>query len=189
MLGEGGGMFSPFNSQVGLVYWPNEEGSYIKTFSLDISDPKSWETVKEYILSEQSKELRLTRIIENLTEKYPCLKGARGIDLIVRPTLSYSEDLAQRPHEMVQIWSDGHWIKAQSLKATFAPLTALQVIYWTLKNAENLGITKEFLSIETFHAMTWLELMYKWMSHWELPPNEVPQGVILPDIFYLIYFA
>ncbi len=185
LLGEGGGMFSPFNSQVGLAYWPSDQGSYIRSFTLKKDNPKSCKALKRYEISDREKQWRLNKIITDLSQKYPCLEGAKGIDLVVRPTLSYDEDLAQRPHAMVQVWGNGNWIKAQSLKATFAPLTALQVVYLALKNIDSLGLTPTSLSLETFQAKKWLKLMHRWMVNWELPSYEVPQGIILPPLFCL----
>ncbi|WP_198027207.1 FAD-dependent oxidoreductase [Candidatus Paracaedibacter symbiosus] len=185
LLGEQGGMFSPFNSQVGLVYWPSKEGSYIKSLTLKKDDPNGWEVVKRYEISDKEKQWRLEKILENLRQKYPYLEGATGIKLIVRPTLSYEEDLAKRPHTMVQVLGDRNWINAQSLKATFAPLTALEVIYHILENIESLGISEKSLPGDTHHARTWLRLMHNWMSNKELPSVDVYQGVILPELFCL----
>jgi Leucine-rich repeat (LRR) protein len=192
MLGESGGMFCPLNKHVALLFWPSKDGAYLLDEEVDISSP--WESTQaEKILStykrkddecviEESQRI-MQRVINHLKKKHPFLQDARGISLIVRPTLSASDELFQRRHVLAEhpIMEEQDWIMALSTKATFAPTTALQVTKLVLQRSQEkrqFGIQK--LIIDDFMERE----ESKWLHGITIDPREA-EALILPEIYKL----
>ncbi len=131
LLGSNGGMFCPINQNTALLYWPDLSGSYIAKTRLGgartLSSPdflrRMYKAKEEEIIPGEISR----QILENLKEKYPQLKDARPLRLVVRETLSHDEDLGKRPPLPVTEIKKG-WFSALSTKATFSGITALNAV-------------------------------------------------------------
>ena len=130
MLGERGGAYSPMNDKIAFLYLPHEVGSYLGNIEQNNqtpSLPKSWEEAINN--GPPDIQFRKESILNILTSRYPFLEGAKILNLIVRPTLSLSEVLEERRHFRVRkIDPKGNWLCALSMKATFAPMAAIEVL-------------------------------------------------------------
>ncbi|HXF91005.1 MAG TPA: hypothetical protein VNJ29_03645, partial [Candidatus Nitrosotenuis sp.] len=201
LLGENGGMVSPFNDQVAWGFWPSRQGSYLSwstgegelidrfPITSTAQSQQQWDYLSQYeTYLQNNKDERIKKaqaILDNLTIKYPFLRDARPLDLIVRRILSPCKQ-TYRQHDMVHCFGkEQGWLRALSLKATFAPLTALQVVRLSLEYFKILGLGKKSWSYEVIQAKEWLDLMHHWMELWQLPPKEVPRGISLPSLFRL----
>jgi hypothetical protein len=199
MLGEYGGMFSPFNDKIAWCYWPSKKGSYLtwgvenqEFFTITgnrLLDQQNWDNLENFIQKEFSqpkqRKRRAQAILDNLTEKYPSLQGAKAKDLIIRRLLS-PEKKTERPHSMVRCWGkDRGWLQAISLKTPFVALTSLEVTRYALEYLKTLGIDEKHWDLSVFQGKEWLDKMHHWMEEWQLPPQNVPMGINLPLLFRL----
>jgi hypothetical protein len=157
LMNGAGGMLSLYNNVVAAIYIPETDLSFQGEFELmadgrldgtflpseaqnhlkNLNEPTSMQR------SMQSKILN--RILQNSIRKYPFLENAIPITLLTRTTLSIDEDISVRSH-IKPSWPLGYksrWVEAESTKATFAPLTALQVLSEiTEKFTENLELSE-----------------------------------------------
>lgn len=142
-LKDKGGMFSPVNRNVALIYWPDKEGAYIGGSYLGGSRDHLTPKVRKKINKERKEERepgpRSNRILEDAKRKYPIINkkggGAKPIRLIIRPTLSINTPLEARQHKPVEVIVNG-WFHALPTKATFAPLTAIEAVQHILLRME-----------------------------------------------------
>ncbi len=137
LKGSPGGMVSFYSSAVAAIYIPEEE------LSLQGGAELTYDQARKTFLSREVQahldDLNgptalqsevLNRILANAQAKYPFLKGANPITLLTRTTVSVDPRVEQRSH-VKPIWPLGEgmrWIEAESTKATFSPVTALQVL-------------------------------------------------------------
>ncbi len=135
LKGSAGGMVSFYTSSVAAIYIPEEGCSLQGSFELSYDQARS--TFLPRVAQQHLEKLNgpqasrvLNQILGNATAKYPFLKGASPITLLTRTTVSVDPRVEQRSH-VKPIWPLGEemrWIEAESTKATFAPVTALQVL-------------------------------------------------------------
>ncbi len=186
LLGKRGGMFSPYNSSLGLVYWPSKKGSYIQDFVIKADDPDSWGKMAQYLneLTKEEKERRLNEILNNLKEKYPCLKNAQPLELFVRPTLSFGSELSQRPQaEGNQSGAHGLMIRASNMKATYSPVTAILTSCRILEHCKN-GRNNWEPAVK--YAREWLIHINNWLTkEGRTVPIDEARFINLPSIFCL----
>jgi hypothetical protein len=137
LKGSPGGMVSFYTSAVAAIYIPEEE------LSLHGGSELTYDQARKTFLSREVQahldDLNgptalqsgvLNRILVNAQAKYPFLKGANSITLLTRTTVSVDPRVEQRSH-VKPIWPLGEgmrWLEAESTKATFSPVTALQVL-------------------------------------------------------------
>jgi hypothetical protein len=135
LMGYYGGMVSFYSSSVAAIYIPDEgfslQGETTVTYDhMGNTFLSEGEQNRLYILNnspEKQNEV-LHRILVDAEGKYPFLKEAKPIKLLTRTTVSMDSDVVQRSHAKPSWRLDTKgWLVAESTKATFAPLTALQV--------------------------------------------------------------
>jgi len=99
MLGESGGMLSPYNDKTAICYLPTKEAAYRKNHLLTDSQPSlpaDWDKI-----TDEEKEKWTQKYFTLLKERFPILEGATNPRLIIRDTISFQPDLDQRNHEAV----------------------------------------------------------------------------------------
>ena len=159
LKGSAGGMVSFYTSSVAAIYIPEEGCSLQGSFELSYDQARS--TFLPRVAQQHLEKLNgpqasrvLNQILGNATAKYPFLKGASPITLLTRTTVSVDPRVEQRSH-VKPIWPLGEemrWLEAESTKATFAPVTALQVLSEIIRQQDVRGKialsedAKEFLS-------------------------------------------
>lgn len=150
LLGPNGGMVSLMD-KTAIIYVPDDQGSYLGDDTVSSLRHSLRGHHKHKTLDETAKKRRLNWMAGNLSEKYPFLKDAHPLQLLVRSTISSSsEPLESRKHADVTIedrvsgddqdgnpYDVGCAVNAISTKATFAPLTALQVLKHVTAASQN----------------------------------------------------
>lgn len=105
MLGESGGMLSPYNDKTAICYLPTKEAAYRKSHTITDTSPNlpdDWDK-----LTAEEKEQWTQRYFTLLKERFPVLKktadseGATNPRLIIRDTINFQQDIDQRQHESV----------------------------------------------------------------------------------------
>jgi hypothetical protein len=93
---------------------------------LDRETQERWDDLNS---NEGESSTVLRNMLDNAKEKYPFLANAKPIKLLTRTTISQDGEISQRSH-IKPHWHDEkkHWLEAESTKATYAPLTGLQVL-------------------------------------------------------------
>jgi len=126
LIGETGGMLSPFNDKLALFYSPTEQNAYIDSTILNnkkTTPPENWDSLQK----PDDKEKRIDSYQSALENRYPKFKDAKVIDLVIRPTIAIDPELSKRRHINVFETTEGMHT-AISTKATFSAMTAQQVV-------------------------------------------------------------
>jgi len=180
--GEGGGMFSPFNDQVGLFYWPHRWGSYVGDYAVNpkehptaASKPEEMQT-----LEGEEKSMRISAMVHDMRQKYK-LQDAGAFDLIVQETVTDTHRLQERSHKKALNIPFEYgkvrlrdYVRALSYKATYAPMTSLEAVYCVLENSRD----HERNSFLATPEGEWLAKFYR-------RKGESLPGPVLPEIFRL----
>ncbi|WP_032112949.1 hypothetical protein [Candidatus Paracaedibacter symbiosus] len=123
---------------------------------------------------------RAQAILDNIKEKYPFLEKAKPVDLIVRRILSPVIQTQRKYNIVRSLGPNGSFIQAISLKAVFAPLTALSVVRYSLENIKTLK-SEDNWGEEVKDAKARLDQMKGWMEEWTVEPL----GINLHPLFRL----
>lgn len=103
MLGEHGGMLSPYNDKIAICYLPIDDVAYIKDYKITNYFPhlpKDWN-----IMSRGEIEKRTQDYFNRVKQRFPVLKDATNPHLIIRDTLNFERDLVDREHKVVTEFS------------------------------------------------------------------------------------
>ncbi len=102
MLGEHGGMLSPYNDKIAVCYLPVEEAAYCHNHLLTEDAPSL--PGEQWIMSDSEKKKRTKTYFELLKERFPVLKDLTFEEanprLIVRDTLNFQYELEKRHHNV-----------------------------------------------------------------------------------------
>lgn len=100
MLGEHGGMFSPYNGKVAVCYLPVDEAAYINECRLSHEQPSlkpGWDTMTGGEIKQ-----RAARYFSLLKERFPFLEKATNPRIVMRDTISFQKQLHERHPYFVQ---------------------------------------------------------------------------------------
>lgn len=182
LLGQHGGMASPFNNHIALLYLPTPEGGHIGEHPISDNIPSMLHSFQErYKLYDVQKEGRMENILANLKQKFPFLHGARPIDLLIRETLSFDNgELEKRRHINTNNGTPAggvpaNYVRVLSTKATYCPVAALEALKLILKNSCENNPERKYSS--TFGE--WLDKSFG---------GETAESIILPAEARLPFF-
>ena len=181
--GEHGGMVSFYSPTVAAIYIPQEglayHGEVMGGIFLDRETQERWDDLNS---NEGESRIVLKNMLDNAKEKYPFLEKAKPIKLLTRTTISQDGTISERSHIRPHWHSDGrqHWVEAESTKATYVCVTALQV----LKKIIYASGLKRVLSRPTRHFLKSLDKLGQLGSESFIDSEEfipdLPQEFILP---------